>query len=80
MQEIQFSDSFLTLIFQNSFTNAVKYFILHLFPIDADQEVSLLETGPLSVGEHSDFAQLYTLNLIGMMMNMVIVMTLVKLY
>lgn len=51
----------------------------HLFPIDADQEISLLESRSLRIGEHSDLTQLDALNLVTitivMMKTVIIVMT-----
>ena len=47
-----------------------------LFPIDADQKISLLESCSLSIGEHPDLAELYALNL-PMVMLMMMVMTMV---
>ena len=49
----------------------------HLFPIDADQEISLLEPRSLRIGEHSDLTQLDALNLVTiivMMKTVIIVM------
>ena len=49
-----------------------------LFPIDADQEISLLEPRSLRIGEHSDLTQLDALNLVTitivMMKTVIIVM------
>ena len=48
----------------------------HLLPIDADQEISLLESSSLSIGEHSDLAQFDALHLITMIMIVIIIIVL----
>ena len=48
----------------------------HLLPIDADQEISLLESSSLSIGEHSDLAQFDALHLLMMIMIVIIIMIL----